>query len=251
MKWVEDANDTRSKLQKASEKYIQLIKGKKSYLYLVDEFTGLPVTAGPYPLEITVPHEKLTKYVPVMMVGWCGLCLMNNGLSFAKIFYPGIPSIPKSKLDNAKGFIDSLKNSELAVARKVSESGKPNSFRGQEYREFARFLTEKDVKCSFAGLRRVCDPCGNAIWVTEDSAKLLKLSESKEGEDIVEQLRVAQMDRDLKASMLDERDLELKGAMDKIQEMQLIIKTQTNSKMVEKKVKQKRCCFWRRSLNSR
>ena len=88
------------------------------------------------------------------------------------------------------------------------------------------FLLEKDKKCSFAGLQRVCDPHGNAIWVTEESANLIKVGERTEGRNIIEELRDLRKDRDEKAAILDDTKAQLKEAQDEVEEVRAMMRAQ-------------------------
>jgi hypothetical protein len=148
---------------------------KPMFLYLVDEWTGEPVTPadGVYPVEIEVRSELAKQFFPLMALGMRALALTNTAAGIINMFFPVVPSqpFPKPLLEKARRFIE--ESNKSGVVKRVIEKDDTASetVRGNELREFVMFLKEKDPDCTFSGLRKICDESsGKAIWVTKESA---------------------------------------------------------------------------------
>jgi serine/threonine protein kinase/uncharacterized small protein (DUF1192 family) len=144
------------------------------FLYLVDESTGKRVDGGVYPVKIDVRSAQAEKFLPLMALGMQVLATTNKALGIINMFYPGVPStlIPKVLLDKVSLFIG--ESNKSGIINQVVRQGSTGSetVRGNDLREFAAFLREMDPACTFSGLRRICDKSsGEAMWVTEESAK--------------------------------------------------------------------------------
>jgi hypothetical protein len=75
------------------------------WLYLVDEYTGLPVTCpgdATYPIEIKKPRECLRKYVPLMSLGIAAMCAHNGAASVAHLFGIPVPRLPPGLVSMAE-----------------------------------------------------------------------------------------------------------------------------------------------------
>jgi hypothetical protein len=184
--YIEDVIDMATDYIESPKKFAEAFvksrffeKRKTMFLYLVDEWTGQPVTSasGVYPVEIEVQSELAKKLVPLMALGIQVLALTNDAAKIISMFYPPlqvISNISKVLLKKADGFIEASNKS--GIIEQVVKQGSTDSetVRGNELREFVKFLKEKDPDCTFSGLRRICDKSsGNAIWVTEESAKTI------------------------------------------------------------------------------
>ena len=169
---------THGLLNSISDKFMDLVVGKreKMYLYLIDEHTGKPISHGMYPIEINVASKEVKKWVPVMMVGWKSIFLLNSTFAVASMFFPGIPSVNRAVLEKIGDKIENIRSSGSGLIDKAIDStGDVKSVRGAQLREFSQYLLEVDSKKTFAGLCRVCDYTnGNAIWVTEASKGALE-----------------------------------------------------------------------------
>jgi serine/threonine protein kinase len=159
---------------------LDYIKGKfikkTMFLYLVDELTHEPVVTkvGVYPIQIDVGKEEAKKFLAVMAVGMKAVAVGNTVVGLIAMFYPGLIQklIPTALTEKAEKFIN-CSNPEVI---KQAPDETMTTVRGIALREFSAFLKEKDVKLTFSGLRRLCDTSsGNAIWVTEGSAKKIEL----------------------------------------------------------------------------
>jgi serine/threonine protein kinase len=151
---------------------------KPMFLYLVDEYTGKPVVTkgGVYPIQIDVRKKEAKKFLAVMAVGMKAVAVGNTALGLIAMFYPGvIPQIPPGLIEKADNFINDSKPGVIEHALD-NTSSVGDSNRGNALREFSTFLREKDADSTFSGMKRLCDTSsGNAIWVTEDSAKKIAL----------------------------------------------------------------------------
>jgi hypothetical protein len=163
------------------------------FLYLVDEWTGEPVTAddGVYPVEIDVQSEQAKKIFPLMALGMQALALTNTAAGIINMFFPVVPSqpFPKPLLEKARRFIE--ESHESGVVKQVIEKDDAASetVRGLELREFVMFLEKKDPDRKYSGLRKICDASsGKAIWVTEESAnRIADENEAKAANDNIEE----------------------------------------------------------------
>eukprot|EP00956_Cyclotella_meneghiniana_P002070 scaffold2314_cov55-Cyclotella_meneghiniana.AAC.6 len=171
------AGDIDSAFGKMKDGIKDLTVREKMYLYLVDELTGEPVRAEGWPLEITKPSELVPKLLPLMMVGMRGLSICNGAAGLARIFFPGVPKVPKTVLKGARETVKLLKQEssveEFAVVHKEVKGGteEKKSVRGVSLREFEDFLNKndpglkEDKSGDFAGLQRIGDPeDGTALW---------------------------------------------------------------------------------------
>jgi hypothetical protein len=164
---------------------------KKLYLYLVDEFTGEAVydPTCVYPVEMEASSELVEKYMPIMQMGLQAISLANGVTGLVNMFFPFVPRklVPPKYEERMQEFVNGL-NKEPDYEK---DDGVPK--RGLELREFKEFLEkheedflkktkEKKVKHrNYAGLMRVCDEkTGHAIWVTEESVKLIESGERKD-----------------------------------------------------------------------
>ncbi len=152
-------------------------------LYLIDEYTG--ETVDP-PYEVQLNGDMIAEYLPVMTNAWRVVSTFNTAAGFAKAFFPlvPIPTIPSQTMDDMNNVIGVL-GSDNNLMVEASESGKETTVRGGKLRNFEKFLieTEKDQNLNFAGLRRVSDKDGNAIWVTEESFQAMEKGTSEGSED--------------------------------------------------------------------
>jgi len=141
------------------------------YLYLVDEFTGKPVNSSEMKVELT--PTQLSKFVPVMMVGWKCICTVNEGLSILKLFYP-VPNVASEKMQQITDSITSM-SEKSELLQTAAENGSNTVVRGKSLREFSDFLLKHDKEKEFGGLCRVFNSQnGNAMWVTDESAEKMK-----------------------------------------------------------------------------
>ena len=85
--------------------------------------------------KVKVPPEKLKQHIPIILIGLAGITVLNTGLALAKIFFPAMPSIPKSKIEEAQGLINTLKKKHLSTIEGSAASGEAHAFRGGEARE--------------------------------------------------------------------------------------------------------------------
>jgi hypothetical protein len=83
-----------------------------------------------------------------------------------------MPTLPKGVQDDMRNSVHILKQKSSvetfkAVHQKVEDSdGEKKSVRGACLRELEKFFKDKDPSNGFAGLRRISDLGGGAIWTT-------------------------------------------------------------------------------------
>ena len=153
------------------------------FLYLVDEWTGEPVvcvSSGIYPVKIPAQSHQVEKFLPLMALGIQALARIDDAAKIVKMFYPVVPGISEEFLEKAKQFVE--KPHKSGVIEKIMEEDSTARIpvRGNELREFEKFLKEKDAACTFNGLIRVCGKStGKAMWVTEKSAREMEMENDK------------------------------------------------------------------------
>ena len=158
----------------------------KAFLYLVDEYDGVPVvgtTAGmTYPIEVT---KKITEVVGR------GLPFMQLCMLYAKgvagdvsglvklIFEAAYPHIPPSWGDAAQGLSHNLDEGtikdELRILREAAVETQSGSVaRGiDDMRYFQDMFERVDVKRSFADLKRVTNG-EDSLWTSNDGVEKIK-----------------------------------------------------------------------------
>ncbi|EOD13279.1 hypothetical protein EMIHUDRAFT_119917 [Emiliania huxleyi CCMP1516] len=159
-----------------------LVTGKTMYLYLVDELTGEPVCdpSGHYPIEITTPSDVVPKLLPVMQVGLRAMSVFNGAAGVARMFGYPVPTVPEAWAAGARESVALLKRESSVekydvVQGVLGQDGatkESESVRGASLRELQRFFEEHDAKKGYAGLRRIADEDGTAVWtaLTDPSA---------------------------------------------------------------------------------
>ena len=165
-----------SVLKELEETFEELVVGKTSYLYLIDELTLEPVRPESeddlYPIRITEPSEQVAKMLPVMQVGLHAASLVNGVSGVAKLFGFPLPSVPEQWREGAQNSVEILKQESSveafgAVHAKVQAGDEKNELdlRGEGLRELERFFKDYDTDKNYAGLRRIGDPNdGTAVW---------------------------------------------------------------------------------------
>ena len=150
----------------------RLVEAEKLYFYLVDELTGEPVRdeSGVYPIEITKPAEVVPKLLPVMQVGMHAMSLFNGVAALPRMFGAPVPSIPEEWRKAAQTSVEILKQESSveafgAVHASAMDAGeKAETMRGAALRDLQRFFETHDKDRRYAGLRRIGDGDGAALW---------------------------------------------------------------------------------------
>ena len=165
----------------------KLTTSKYLYLYLIDEYFGTPVideTNGVYPIEIRMRSKTFQKMVPFMQVGLTSMRILNGIGGLARIFGVPVPTVPddlfKSGNDTLKNWGKGSNVAEYNILQTCVESEENEieiqTTRGNELREFERFLEKEDNLHTYSGLQRVCSPNGIAIWTSTEG--VVKIKES-------------------------------------------------------------------------
>ena len=69
-----------------------------------------------------------------------------------------------------------------AVHKKLKEEGKDETTRGESLRELQRFFKEHDKDEGYAGLRRIADEDGTAVWTILKETEVATQLEKRAGE---------------------------------------------------------------------
>ncbi|CAH0376009.1 unnamed protein product [Pelagomonas calceolata] len=151
----------------------ELVVGEEMWLYLVDELTGKPVVPegeSIYPIRITKPAEVVSKLLPVMQVGLHAASLVNGVAGVVRCFGYPCPKVPEAWRAGAQDSVEILKQESSveafgAVHEEVLGGGEETkTTRGAALRELKTFFAERDKQGSYAGLRRIGDDDGTAVW---------------------------------------------------------------------------------------
>jgi hypothetical protein len=165
-------DDPKKFFEIVKENFQKLITKETMYFYLVDELTGKPVGADGYPIEITKPSDFVPKMLPLIHFGMRAMSIYNGSAGICRMFGVPMPKIPKGVQDDMRDSVHILKQKSSvetfkAVHQKVEDDdGNRKSVRGECLRELEKFFKDKDPSNGFAGLRRISDLGGGAIWTT-------------------------------------------------------------------------------------
>jgi serine/threonine protein kinase len=159
----------------------------KAYLYLVDEYVGVPLVGSafePYPLEISesLMSKMLAKVLPFMHC--CSMVVRGASGSVSGIvrliFEAAYPHVPPSWATTASGLKNILdeemiKEEVLILHQTLSDIN--NSKSGRSLADDLTFLrdscTKADAKNDFATLKRVqCS--GSSIWTTSSGVDMIQ-----------------------------------------------------------------------------
>lgn len=163
----------------------------KAYLYLVDEYEGVPVignTGGiTYPIQVAKKvSEMVVRSLPFMhlcMLYARGVAGDITGL-VKLIFEAAYPHIPPSWDESARGLVHSFDESaiqdEIRILREAAvDPSSGSSSRGiDDMRFFQDYFERIDVKNAFADLKRVVNG-DSSLWTTDNGvAKIKELASS-------------------------------------------------------------------------
>ena len=151
----------------------ELVVGEEMWLYLIDELTGKPVVPegeSIYPIRITKPVEVVSKLLPVLQVGLHAASLVNGVAGVVRLFGYPCPKVPEAWCEGVQNSVEVLKQESSveafgAVHGKVQDGGEETeTTRGAALRELKAFFAEKYRDGEYAGLRRIGDEDGTAVW---------------------------------------------------------------------------------------
>mmetsp|Transcript_52154 Transcript_52154/g.62829 ORF Transcript_52154/g.62829 Transcript_52154/m.62829 type:complete len:2141 (-) Transcript_52154:63-6485(-) len=190
------------------------MESKHSYLYLVDEYTGVPVAAAkasgpapgsdaiyPYEIDKKIVPRRLNQLFPFMYI----MLMYSRGVArgvagqVKLTFEAAYPHIPGSWEVAAKGLKHELNKSEMVqevkmlvsgmtvASTEVNGNGKSNDNSTNthvpplvsEWSSIYDFLLHIDVARSFSELRRIDDGCGS-LWTTKTSIDAIQSEEAKQ-----------------------------------------------------------------------
>jgi len=136
---------------------------------------------------ITKPAEVVPQLLPVMQVGVRAMSMVDGVSAVANVFGLPLLSVPEQWRSDAQDTVELLKQessveqfgaiNEIVMADEAKEK---KTMRGSSLRELQRLFQEKDKKQEYAGLRRIADEDGNAVWTRlTDPAKVKKAMEKR------------------------------------------------------------------------
>eukprot|EP00964_Phaeocystis_antarctica_P024514 scaffold13733_cov63-Phaeocystis_antarctica.AAC.3 len=224
MKWVERirtfgegvvAADPIKTFAAMKATFEELVTDKTMYLYLIDELTGKPVKGGIYPIEITTPSEVVPQLLPVMQVGMRAMSLYSGVAGIARMCGAPLPSMPTGWCKGAQDSIALLKQKssveqfgvlhEEVMSVEEAATAEAMTVRGASLRELQHFFAYQDAGNTFAGLRRLGDDDGTAVWtVLTDEKEVRAAVEARTKERKAEEA----VERKLKAVELDAAEKE-------------------------------------------
>ena len=203
------------------EIFKELVAGNEKYFYLVDELTGEPVRGPGYPIVITTPAELVPKLLPVMQASQCytrvcathltfhfnpicvhhmaqvslrAMSIYNGSVGIARMFGVPLPSIPDSWKEGLWESVELLKHESSvtafgAVHEKVKDGDAvAETVRGVSLRELTVFFRKYDAVGQYAGLRRIGDDNGMAMWTAVEDADVPMMIERRTAERRKEEL---------------------------------------------------------------
>ena len=211
-----------SVFEKIREAFSSLVSGPAMYLYLLDELTGEPVIPadGSYPITISTPAALVPRLLPLMQVGMRAMCVYHGVSGVARMFGCPLPAVPQSWREGAQTTVELLKQESSAeafgsvhrAAMRTDDGeqrcGGPNlppvlrvaadersllpnrvTVRGESLRQLSGFLREFDPAGAYAGLRRVGDEEGTAVWTIVQESEIQSAINSRAAERAAEEQR--------------------------------------------------------------
>jgi hypothetical protein len=172
------------------------------FLYLVDEYTMQPIfdPSGVYPISIerNLLLEKKGVLLPLMKLGVKALKLYNGAAGLARCFGYPLPQLSDectqsiedavgalsadssvSDFDCLQESLDEVVSTSSGKDENCDEIEKMKQQRGKAFRDFGEFLSTKDDKKTFCGLRRILTQKGTCIWTSEKNAKDIENGNSR------------------------------------------------------------------------
>ena len=176
--------DSVEAVEKSMDSLKSFFTGEQFYFYLLNEYTGQPVTGGTiYPIVINKKSENLNKFLPMMKMGVKAVSVVNAGLSVAQMFGVPTPKIPPQLLNKASKTLTTMdKKSTIAEFELMQKSlnscggeeeGGKKNLRGKSLKELEGFFLLHDHDSDFGGLRKNVAPDGALMWCSESEGKLL------------------------------------------------------------------------------
>ncbi|GMI50801.1 hypothetical protein ScalyP_jg1254 [Parmales sp. scaly parma] len=176
--------DSVETVEKSMDSLKSFFKGDQFYFYLLNEYTGQPVTGGTiYPIVINKKSENLNKFLPMMKMGVKAVSVVNAGLGVAQMFGVPTPKFPPQLLSKASKTLTTMdKKSTIAEFELMQKSlnscggeeeGGKKNLRGKSLKELEGFFLLHDHDSDFGGLRKNVAPDGALMWCSESEGKLL------------------------------------------------------------------------------
>lgn len=186
---------------------------KTMYLYLIDELTGQPVKAEGYPIKIEKPHDCIPKMLPYIQHGMRAIWLYHGIAGFASIGGFRLPRLSDHTQNKLTAGVELLGQESSvenwkSIHDQTEKEGNSESVRGASLREVGGFLEAKDKGKTYAGLRRIPDLDGSALWTAvHDRDVNYYLEERRTKLAIAEEykLRMSKQENEFKSKLEDEK----------------------------------------------
>jgi serine/threonine protein kinase len=155
-----------------------------SFLYLVDEYNGIPLVGPefePYPLEISESAlpKVLTKVLPFMHCSSLVARRLNGGVSgiVRLIFEAAYPHVPPSWASAASGLEHTISEDliieEVTILQQTLSSSKSRRSLGDDLDFLRDSCVKVDVRADFAKMRRVM--CGgSSLWTSPKGVDVIQ-----------------------------------------------------------------------------
>jgi hypothetical protein len=173
-------------VQQRVRRVLSCFDDTKVFLYIVDEFNGVPVVGSsgrsdsPYPIEVSEESREEILQRGIMLMHLCCMYVrgVSQGLSglVKLIFEAADPHVPPSWIEASKGLTHSL--DEVAIVNELrmlqdALSGmfsRRHNICDDDLAAISNYLSEVDPKRSVANMRRVTAG-GACLWTTFSGAE--------------------------------------------------------------------------------
>ena len=224
-------------------RFEKLIEVDTMYFYLIDELTGMPVTAGIYPIEIKKAPEFVPKLMPYILFGMRAMSVYNGAAGLYQMFGIPLPKVPDSIEKNMTESVEILKRKSSVeafdiVQQKVEDNDdtKSKSARGVDLRQLESFFKKHDSEKNFAGLRRLGGEDGGAVWTEVPDDQL---------EDLLQQRALMRGDEEKRAK--EEAKKQVENEKKLIEEKYIALQAYLDEEEEDKRRRMERTnqCCWR------
>ena len=209
----EDALGTVEKLlsQKVAGLCSTYMFSRRCYLYMVDEFTGIPAkelafrSSTTYPLSIdTSTPNELTVLLPCMLPTVKEACYLNTVTGLASLLGIQAKDIPLSWSDIANVSPRDLGTKstkrECKVLHSIISYGEVPSKMNQGdetdlFQKYCDIILSRDVRRDFGGMKRIKSPLGDFLWSSEIRGDVEEDMERAEVHDFLQMTRAEQAEK--------------------------------------------------------
>ena len=149
----------------------RILTAETVYFYFVDELTGKVAKSKKYPIKIKKPKEFVKKMKILMHYGLSALTIYNDLAGFCQLLGIPLVGILSGIQSSLKEAFDSLKKNSSVELFDLDSNQKIQKVRGAKLRKLQEFMEENDESRDFAGLERIHDDRGSALWTKVEEKK--------------------------------------------------------------------------------